>query len=90
MKFHYLALLTLAGCAQATKPVGPDARFDTFKNQFIEALWRQNPDYASSQGYHKYDSLLVIPTAAQRQSDDTFVQKNLAALAPALWGNHCG
>ena len=85
MKICYLPLLALAftGCSPADKPVaaaGPDGRFDAFKNQFIEALWRQNPDYASSQGYHKYDSLLLIPNAAQRQSDAAFAQKNLVSL----------
>jgi uncharacterized protein (DUF885 family) len=86
MKLRYLPLLalTLAGCSQADKSetaaTDSDARFDAFKSQFIEALWRQNPDYASSQGYHRYDSLLVIPNAAQRQSDDAFTRKSLAAL----------
>ena len=80
MKIRYLTLLALVGCSQATKPAASDARFDAFKNQFIEALWRQNPDYASSQGYHRYDSLLVIPTAAQRQRDAAFSQQYLAAL----------
>ena len=85
MKLRYLPLLALAlaGCSSADKTAtatGPDARFDTFKNQFIEALWRQNPDYASSQGYHKYDSLLVIPNAAQRVSDDAFAKQTLASL----------
>ena len=76
MKLRYLPLLalTLAGCSQADKSgtaaTDSDARFDAFKSQFIEALWRQNPDYASSQGYHRYDSLLVIPNAVQRQSDE--------------------
>ena len=85
MKLCYLPILALAlaGCSQADKApaaTGPDARFDAFKSQFIEALWKQNPDYASSQGYHKYDSLLLIPNAAQRQADDAFAQQNLAAL----------
>jgi len=44
-------------------------------------LWKQNPDYASSQGFHKYDSLLVMPSAAQRRSDAAFVAQNLGALA---------
>ncbi|MCC3152448.1 DUF885 domain-containing protein [Hymenobacter sp. BT770] len=85
MKLRYLPLLALAvaSCSHADKPAAtaaPDARFDAFKNQFIEALWRQNPDFASSQGYHKYDSLLVIPDAAQRQRDAAFMQQYLAAL----------
>ena len=81
MKLRYLALLALAGCSQATKPApAPDARFDAFKGRFIEALWQQNPDYASSQGYHRYDSLLVIPNAAQRQRDAAFARQGLAAL----------
>ncbi|OGX87651.1 hypothetical protein BEN47_00325 [Hymenobacter lapidarius] len=87
MKFTYLPLLALAvaGCSPATKSgadasAGADVRFDAFKGSFIEALWKQNPEYASSQGYHKYDSLLVIPNAAQRQSDAAFAQKYLAAM----------
>ncbi|MDO7847723.1 DUF885 domain-containing protein [Hymenobacter sp. M29] len=86
MKLRYLPIiaLALASCSQADKTKATsnaaDARFDAFKTQFIEALWRQNPDYASSQGYHRYDSLLVIPNAAQRQSDDAFARKYLAAL----------
>ncbi len=86
MKFRYLPLLALilASCSSADKTavkVGPDGRFEIFKNQFINALWRQNPDYAASQGYHKYDSLLVIPNAAQRQREAVFTQQNLSALA---------
>ena len=84
MKFRYLPLLALAaGCSSADKPAatsGSDARFDAFKGRFIEALWRQNPDFASSQGNHRYDSLLVIPDAAQRQRDAAFAQANLVAL----------
>ena len=84
MNLRYLPLLALAvaSCSHADKPAAtaPDTRFDAFKNEFIEALWRQNPDYASSQGYHKYDSLLVIPNAAQRRREAAFTQQYLAAL----------
>ena len=88
MKLRYFPLLALllAGCSQADKSgtgtaaSGADARFDAYKNQFIEALWRQFPDYAAVQGYHKYDSLLVIPDAAQRQRNAAFAQQYLVGL----------
>ncbi|MGI4875751.1 MAG: DUF885 domain-containing protein [Janthinobacterium lividum] len=82
MRLHYLPLLALALSASTPpKPPAPDARFDRFKNRFILELWRQNPDFAASQGFHKYDSLLVIPDAAQRQREAAFITKNLRALA---------
>lgn len=91
MKLHYLPLLLLAlpACTSNTTKTTADqaaatpadARFDRFKNQFILDLWQQNPDYASAMGFHKYDSLLVIPSEVQRRSDAAFVAKNLGALA---------
>ncbi len=89
MKLRYLPLLALAlpACtSNSTKATDPaataaDARFDRFKDQFLLDFWRQNPDYASSQGFHTYDSLLVIPDAAQRRSDAAFVAKHLGRLA---------
>jgi uncharacterized protein (DUF885 family) len=89
MKLRYLPLLALAlpACtSNSTTTTGQaaatpaDARFDRFKNQFILDLWKQNPEYAASQGFHKYDSLLVIPDAPQRQRDAAFVTQNLGAL----------
>lgn len=89
MKLRYLPLLALAlpACtSNSTKTTdlattAADARFDRFKDQFLLDFWRQNPDYASSQGFHTYDSLLVIPDAAQRRSDASFVAKHLGSLA---------
>ncbi|AMR26595.1 hypothetical protein A0257_05400 [Hymenobacter psoromatis] len=85
MKLRYLPLLALAlpACTSPdSKTAAPaaDARFDRFKRQFIQDFWRQNPEYASSVGFHKYDSLLVIPNEAQRRSDAAFVARNLGAL----------
>ncbi len=89
MKHRYLPLLGLAlalpACHSADKPTaarpGPDARFETFKTRFIADLWREDPGFASSQGYHKYDSLLVIPDSLQRRRAAVFGEKNLNALA---------
>jgi len=90
MKLRYLPLLALALPACTSNPdkttadkaaaTPADARFDRFKNQFILDLWKQNPEYASSQGFHTYDSLLVIPDAAQRQREAAFITQNLGAL----------
>lgn len=45
----------------------PDQRFDNYKNAWLSKIWRLNPDWASSQGFHKYDSVLVINNANWRQ-----------------------
>lgn len=43
--------------------VNADQKFDAYKEQFVEGLWKLYPDWAANQGYHKYDSILVIPNA---------------------------
>ena len=78
-------MLAAASCFSTTNLTAapapsPDARFDTYKNQFLLALWRLEPELAARKGYHKYDSLLVIPDAAQRLRSDKFAQTNLATL----------
>jgi hypothetical protein len=45
-------------------------RFDTYKEGFVIGLWKLNPDWAASQGYHKLDSVLVI-------SDSISIKKQL-------------
>lgn len=40
-----------------------DQKFEAYKEQFVEDLWKLYPDWAANQGYHKYDSVLVIPNA---------------------------
>ena len=51
----------------------PDYKFDEYKKLWIEKLWRMHPEWASSVGYHKYDSVLVIPTPQRRKAvTDTY------------------
>ena len=76
-------LLALPACDSAPKTkaiTSADTRFDTFKNQFIERLWQLSPDFATAQGYHKYDSLLVVYDEAQRGREKAFIKQNLAEL----------
>ncbi len=57
-----------------------DDRFDRYKEQFIERLWALYPGWASSQGYHNYDSVLVVPDEAQRSKEMAFCKANLDSL----------
>ncbi len=55
-------------------------QFDKYKENFIENLWKIYPGWASSQGYHKYDSVLVVPNEAARVKELAFAKANLDSL----------
>lgn len=57
-----------------------DPQFDQYKANFIEALWTIYPGWASGQGYHKYDSVLVVPDEASRKKELEFATANLDSL----------
>ena len=61
--FAPLLLLLLASCHK---------NFDSFKQEFTDKLWATYPAYATQQGYHKYDSVLLIPDAAERNNELAF------------------
>ncbi|MES2284473.1 MAG: DUF885 domain-containing protein [Bacteroidota bacterium] len=89
MKKTILAVIicfAIAGCngnaqKQENKTVADmNSQFDAFKANFIEELWKVYPTWASSQGYHKYDSILVVPNDASRAKELTFSKTNLDSL----------
>jgi len=89
MKNTILSLIicfAIAGCSsnaqkQENKTVADmNPQFDTFKANFIEELWKVYPTWASSQGYHKYDSILVVPNDASRAKELSFSKTNLDLL----------
>lgn len=57
-----------------------DSKFDNYKENFVEELWKNNPEWASSQGHHKYDSILLIPNAENERSQLKFAQNHLDSL----------
>lgn len=59
---------------------GKDVRFDAYKNNFVEELWKTYPGWASSQGYHKYDSVLIVPDKDARAKELSFIKANLDSL----------
>jgi len=58
-----------------------DAAFTIYENSFLDALWKQNPDWATSVGYHKYDSLLYIPNGQSRDKMMDFVRVQTDSLS---------
>ncbi len=71
--------LFLAACGE-TKPVHADAEFDKYKEAFVLRLWEMNPGWASSIGYHAFDSVLVVPDKVREEKERQFVQKELEQL----------
>ena len=68
-----LVLLVLFACnkkPKATEEISIDKNFEQYKNGFVTNLWEVYPDWASNQGYHKLDSVLVV-------SDSIYIKKQL-------------
>ncbi len=90
MKRIFIGITTciiLTSCGNHTKTTNKaegmqndDSLFDTFKTQFVEDLWKMYPSWASSQGYHKYDSLLVVPNEESRAKELAFCKATLLML----------
>lgn len=57
-----------------------ETAFNLYEDKFLDAFWKLNPDYATSVGYHKYDSLLVIPTSKSRDALVNFSKVQLDSL----------
>ncbi len=69
-------LFLLISCS----PKDENKVFDKYKNTFVENLWKLSPDWASSQGYHKYDNVLIVPNIEYRESQLLFIKQNLDSL----------
>jgi uncharacterized protein (DUF885 family) len=86
MKKYILILIAgcmLQACNDTSSPAKSgdmNAAFDAYKNSFIETLWEVYPGWASSQGYHKYDSVLVVPDDAARSRERSFAKAQLDSL----------
>lgn len=77
--FFFGILCVLAACQE--EKVQTDADFDKYKEAFVLRLWEMNPGWASSTGFHKYDSVLVVPDKAREEKERQFVQKELEQLS---------
>ena len=89
IKASMLMLIFLGGCVSNSQQLqtksSPEVQinFETFKANFIEELWKDNPGWALYNGYYKYDDQLNVPSKERlnaellktRQTLD-FLQKN--------------
>ncbi|MDB5226784.1 MAG: hypothetical protein JWN78_977 [Bacteroidota bacterium] len=57
-----------------------NATFETYKKAFVERFWKIYPNWATALGYHKYDSVLNVPNAAQTAKELTFASNELKRL----------
>ena len=57
-----------------------DKAFDNYKNHFVEELWKTYPEWASSVGYHKYDSVMTIYDASHNKTEMAFLNAQLDSL----------
>ncbi|MDB5029299.1 DUF885 domain-containing protein [Mucilaginibacter sp.] len=58
-----------------------DEAFTAYEEHFLDALWKLNPDWATGEGYHKYDSLLVIPNDKSRDAMLNFIKLQTDSLS---------
>ena len=57
-----------------------NAKFDQYKSHFVDELWKISPEWASSQGFHNYDSILLLPDATNEKMQLQFAQSHLDSL----------
>jgi uncharacterized protein (DUF885 family) len=81
-----LTLTTIFIGCKKDGSVGPaqgkdDAAFTVYEGNFLDALWKLNPDWATSVGYHKYDSLLFIPDDKIRDKRVNFAKVEIDSLS---------
>lgn len=77
-----LAILVACGVEKKSEAAlqNQDATFDAYKERFVLHLWKLYPSWASSQGFHNYDSILTIPNQEQRNKELAFCKANLDSL----------
>lgn len=82
-KASLLLILVLLSFSCKKEPKDPqvfNSQFDNYKNNFVEKLWKVYPDWATNQGFHKYDSVIKVPNADYRKEQVAFAESNLDSL----------
>ncbi|MDO3624940.1 DUF885 domain-containing protein [Mucilaginibacter sp. BT774] len=82
----FILFVALFAACKKDASVGPiqgsmdDVSFNKYETFFLDELWKQFPDWGTSVGYHKYDSILLIPDKKTREKQLHFVKVQLDSL----------
>lgn len=76
-----LLVLVFSIVVSACRPEDANVEFDSFKESFMDRLWEVYPGWASNVGYHKYDSVLVVPDREAFEKELSFAAEELAVLS---------
>lgn len=75
-----LSILFSCSTPNKTNNSQTDQAFDSFKEAFMDAYWKQYPGSSLWAGYGKYDHILTIPNEATRSSSRQFCNNYLKEL----------
>ncbi len=66
--------------AKSAESKDNNKKFEQFKAHFVVSIWEFYPDFAASQGYHKLDSVLIVPDSGSRIKQLDFANATLDSL----------
>ena len=72
-------LFLFFSCAKKDS-VTVNKNFESYKTNFVDELWKLNPGWAASLGFHKYDSVLMVPNASNSKKHNVFANAILDSL----------
>ena len=78
-----ILLSFLISCNKKAETVVPkdiNLAFENYKERFVSSLWEVYPDWASNQGYHKGDSILVVNDSVFKKKQLDFAHSQLDSL----------
>lgn len=82
----FAGLAVIAASCKKDSTIAPmagsvdDAAFKVYEKNFLDEFWKLEPDWATSVGYHKYDSILLVPDKQNRNKLLKFVNIQLDSL----------
>ena len=84
--FAACTLFVLFGGCKKDSTIAPqmgkdDGPFTVYENSFLNGLWKLDPDRATQAGYHKYDSVLLVPDDKSRDKLLSFAKVQLDSLS---------